>query len=148
MGRFLGLDVGSKRIGVAVSDSSAKIALGLTILHRTNQKSDISHLLSIIREREITDIVVGLPLNLKGEKGYIAQQVEKFIEKCQKKIDKKFVYWDERFSSAQIEKEMIFAGVRTKKRKEPLDEQAAQLILQGYLDFMNGSRVEHRPPVS
>jgi len=142
MPKLLGLDVGSKRIGVSISDSSLKVALGLTVIHRTHKRSDISKLIEIIDENDAVGIVVGLPLNLKGERGFIAQQVEQFVEHCKAKIPKRFVYWDERFTTLQIEKQMLSDGIKKNKaRNRTLDEQAAQLILQGYLDFKGGQNL-------
>lgn len=142
MPKLLGLDIGSKRIGVSVSDSSLKVALGLTVIHRTNRRSDISKIIEIIDGNDVMGIVVGLPLNLKGERGFIAQQVDQFVEHCKVKIPKRFVYWDERFTTLQIEKQMLSDGIKKNKaRNRTLDEQAAQLILQGYLDFKSGHNV-------
>lgn len=142
MAKLLGLDIGSKRIGVSISDSSFKVALGLMVIHRTNKRSDISKLIEIIDNNDVMGIVVGLPLNLKGERGFIAQQVEQFVDHCKAKIPKKFVYWDERFTTLQIEKQMLTDGIKKKKaRNRTLDEQAAQLILQGYLDFKGGQNL-------
>jgi len=128
--RILGLDVGSKRIGVAISDALGITAQGLDNIER----GDDAALAKVIKEREVKEIVVGLPLNMDGTEGERAQDANKFADEIREKYSLSVKMWDERLSTAFVERAMISGDLSRKKRKKLKDRAAAQAILQGYLD--------------
>jgi len=132
--RILGLDIGSKTIGVAVSDELCLIAQGVTTLKRKGLDHDISELRKLIEEREVTKIVVGLPKNMNNTLGPSAEMVLSFIEELNKHSAIPVITWDERLSTVAAEKVLLEADLSRKKRKRVIDKVAAMLILQGYLD--------------
>lgn len=132
--RILGLDVGSKTVGVAVSDELSLIAQGVTTLKRKGLRQDIKQLLNVIEEHEVKKIIVGLPKNMNGSLGPSAKMVLSLIEELRKSIDLPIVTWDERLSSVAAERALLEADMSRKKRKRVIDKVAALLILQGYLD--------------
>lgn len=132
--RILGLDIGSKTIGVAVSDELCLIAQGVTTLKRKGLDHDISELLKLIEEREVTKLVIGLPKNMNNTLGPSAEMVLSFIEEFNKQSALPVITWDERLSTVAAEKVLLEADMSRKKRKRVIDKVAAMLILQGYLD--------------
>ena len=135
--RILGLDVGDKNIGVAISDGLGWTAQGLPNIKVQSQGQVTTALGEIIKENQIIEVVVGMPLNMDGTSGKAAQKVANFIEDLEKQISIPVKAWDERLSSLQAEKIMIAADLSRKKRKKRVDRLAAQLILQSYLDAKN-----------
>ena len=133
MDRFMGLDVGDKTIGVAVSDLLMITAQGVTTIKRTNIKNDLNELKKIIDEYQVTKIVVGIPKMLDGTIGIQGQKVLEFIEKMKKKIDLPMELEDERFTTTISERMLIEADVKRKKRKEVIDKLAAVQILSSYM---------------
>ena len=133
MDRFMGLDVGDKTIGVAVSDLLMITAQGVTTIKRTSIKNDLNELKKIIDEYQVTKIVVGIPKMLDGTIGIQGQKVLEFIEKVKKKIDLPIELEDERFTTAISERMLIEADVKRKKRKEVIDKLAAVQILSSYM---------------
>ncbi len=132
--RILGLDVGSKTIGVAVSDELSLIAQGVTTLKRKGKRLDIKELLRMIEELKVEKVVVGLPKNMNGSLGPSAKMVLSLIEELKKFVDLPIITWDERLSTVAAQKALLEADVSRKKRKQVIDKVAALLILQGYLD--------------
>lgn len=132
--RKMALDVGDKTIGVAISDLMGWTAQGLETIRRTSNKADINRIIEIINEKEINEIVIGLPKNMNGTIGPQGEKVMKFIDKLNKKIDIKISLWDERLTTVAAEKMLISADVSRKKRKTVIDKVAAVYILQSYLD--------------
>jgi len=128
--RILALDLGSKRIGLAISDPLGITAQGLETIERT----DIEGLEKVIKEREITEIVIGLPLNMDGSEGERAKDAIEFSKELKEKFSIPVKMYDERLSSAYVEREMIKGDLSRSKRKRLSDRLAAQIILQGYLD--------------
>ena len=128
------MDIGSKTIGVAVSDELCIFAQGVTTLKRKGLDHDIGELRKLIEEREVTKIVVGLPKNMNNTLGPSAEMVLSFIEDLNKQIALPVITWDERLSTVAAEKALLEADMSRKKRKQVIDKVAAQLILQGYLD--------------
>mgnify|MGYP001816327144 FL=1 len=128
------MDIGSKTIGVAVSDELCLIAQGVTTLKRKGLDHDISELCKLIEEREVTKIVVGLPKNMNNSLGPSAEMVLSFIEELNKHSAIPVITWDERLSTVAAEKVLLEADMSRKKRKRVIDKVAAILILQGYLD--------------
>lgn len=137
MKRFLGLDVGDKTIGIAVSDLLGLTAQGLTTIKRKNKKKDLSDLISLIEEYNIGALIIGLPKNMDGSIGKQGESVKEFGEYLLKNINIEIIYWDERLSSKASEKILIEGNVSRKKRKTVIDKLAAVYILQGYLDYKN-----------
>jgi putative holliday junction resolvase len=132
--RSLGLDVGTKTIGVAVSDPMGWTAQGVTTIRRTNMVKDLAALKALIDETGACQFVVGLPKNMDGSLGSQAEYVEDFVAKLEAAIPLPVIYIDERLSSKQAKQSMIDSGMRRDKRKAMIDEQAAMVILQTYLD--------------
>ena len=133
MERLMGLDVGDKTIGVAVSDLLMITAQGVTTIKRTNIKNDINELKRIIDEYQVTKIVAGVPKMLDGSIGIQGDKVLKFLEKMKKHIDLPLELEDERFTTAISERMLIEADVKRKKRKEVIDKLAAVQILSSYM---------------
>jgi len=132
--RILGLDVGSKTIGVAVSDELNLIAQGVTTLKRKGLRLDIKDLLRMIEEFKVEKVVVGLPKNMNGSLGPSAKMVLSLVAELKKFVDLPIITWDERLSTVAAQKALLEADVSRKKRKLVIDKVAALLILQGYLD--------------
>ena len=138
--RLLGLDIGERRIGIAVSDELGMTAQGISTLYRGNPEEDIRRLAGIIREWSGEKIVVGLPRNMNGTYGPQSQKVKDFIEELKSEIPIETIYWDERLTSVAAERTLIEGNVSRKKRKTVIDKIAAVMILQGYLDRMSLKR--------
>ena len=136
--RIMGLDVGTKRIGVAVSDGTGTLAQGKRVVLRTSDAKALDEIGRMIEELGIATVVVGMPLNMNGTKGPSAGGAERFGSKLAEKAGVHVVYWDERLSTKEIEDMMIRSSVRRKDRRNIIDKMAAQLILQNYLDSKEG----------
>lgn len=137
MDRLMGLDVGDRTIGVAVSDLLMITAQGVTTIRRTNLKNDIAELKKIIDEYKVTKIVSGFPKMLDGTVGIQGEKVLEFLEKLKKHIDLPVELEDERFTTTISEKMLIEADVKRKKRKEVIDKLAAVQILTTYMQRTN-----------
>jgi putative Holliday junction resolvase len=133
--RILGLDMGSKTIGVAVSDEMGYTAQGVKTIRRTNEAEDIAALRALVEEYGATEIVVGLPRRMDGTLGEAAQGVLAFVELVKGAVKVEVTTWDERLSTVAASKMLIAADVSRKKRKQVIDKLAAVLILQSYLDY-------------
>ncbi|HSQ89493.1 Holliday junction resolvase RuvX [Romboutsia sp.] len=133
-GRIMGLDVGDKTIGVAVSDLMGLTAQGVKTVKRVGKKKDIEELKAIIAEKQVNKIVSGLPKNMNGTLGPQGEKVIKFCELLQEQTGIKIEYWDERLSTVAAERTLIQGNVRRENRKGVIDMVAAVIILQGYLD--------------
>jgi putative Holliday junction resolvase len=142
--RYLGLDVGDRRIGVAVSDETGTIATGLPTLRRVGPRKDVRAVAEIVREREIDEVVVGLPRRLDGGLGPQAQKVLAFMEDLRPAAKVPVVPWDERFTSVIAEQALVEADVSRQGRKGLVDKVAAILILQNYLDYRKLAEAEAR----
>ena len=132
--RIMGLDVGDKTIGVAVSDLMGLTAQGVKTVKRVGKKKDIEALKEIIKERQVNKIVSGLPKNMNGTLGPQGEKVIKFCELLEQETGIKIEYWDERLSTVAAERTLIQGNVRRENRKGVIDMVAAVIILQGYLD--------------
>ena len=133
-GRIMGLDVGDKTIGVAVSDLMGLTAQGVKTIKRVGKKKDIEALKEIIKERQVNKIVSGLPKNMNGTLGPQGEKVIKFCELLEEETGIKIEYWDERLSTVAAARTLIQGNVRRENRKGVIDMVAAVIILQGYLD--------------
>ncbi len=133
-GALIGLDLGTKTIGVAVSDPDRKVATGVTTIARTNFTADANKLLALAGERRAIAFVLGLPVNMDGSEGPRAQSTRAFARNFSKLTGLPIALWDERLSTAAVERELIAADVSRKKRAAVIDQHAAAFILQGALD--------------
>ena len=134
--KIIGLDVGKKTIGIAISDPISKIALTHKTVLRKKLNEDIQVLQKIINENNAVSLVIGLPLNKDGTKGPIAQSVITFSHILLKKIKLPILLWDERFSTIGILREMKLAGIKKKNIEKEIDSASATWILQSALDSM------------
>jgi len=140
MTRILGLDIGDKTVGVAVSDGLGLTAQGVTTIRRRSYEKDFSALRGIIDEYEAEAIVAGLPKSMDGTLGPQAEKVLAFVEKLKDNIPLPVHMFDERMTTALVNKMMIEGDVSRAKRREVVDMLAAQIILQGYLDRCRATR--------
>lgn len=133
-GRVLGIDYGSKRIGVAVSDPLNIIAQSIGVV--PNNDEIFEKLMQFVAEYEVFLIIVGMPYSLGGEKGAKAKEVENFVEKLKQKVNVEVTTIDERFTSVVAQRSMLMMGTSKKQRRQKgkVDEMASALILQSYLD--------------
>lgn len=135
MERILGLDVGDKTIGVAVSDSLGMIAQGVTTIRRTSIKNDMEELKNIVNEYNVSKVVVGLPKNMNNTIGPQGQKVLNFVEKMKKALNNiEIILEDERLTTVSAERMLIDGDVKREERKKVIDKVAATYILQTFLD--------------
>jgi putative Holliday junction resolvase len=133
-GALIGLDLGSKTIGVAASDPDRRLATGVTTLKRSTFAVDAAKLLALAAERRAIGIVLGLPINMDGSHGPRAQSTQAFARNLAKLTDLPIALWDERLSTAAVERDLIAADASRRKRANVIDQHAAAFILQGALD--------------
>jgi putative Holliday junction resolvase len=133
-GKLLGLDLGSKTIGVAVSDGMRYTATPLETIARTKFTADAARLLELVMENAAVAFVLGLPLNMDGSEGPRAQSTRAFARNLAQRTDLPIVFWDERLSTSAVTRMLIEADTRRDKRAEVVDKLAASYILQGFLD--------------
>ena len=134
VGRVLGLDVGSRRIGVAVSDPLGITAQGLETLQRRNKRQDLAALERVIREFGVREIVVGLPLRMSGAEGTQSEKMQGFAEELRKRFRLPVHLWDERLTSAEANRLLRETDLSIDKRAKAVDRMAAVLILQGWME--------------
>jgi putative Holliday junction resolvase len=134
--RIIGIDVGSKTLGLALSDTGRSIASALVTLRRTRLTDDLARLLDLAAHYGVGGFVVGLPLNLDGTTGPRVQATRAFVRSLAKVTPLPVAYWDERLSTAAAERALLEADLSRKRRAEVVDKVAATLILQGALDRM------------
>jgi putative holliday junction resolvase len=139
-GALLGLDVGTKTIGVATSDADRRLATGVETIARTSFTADAKRLLALSAERRCVGFVLGLPLNMDGSEGPRAQSTRAFARNLAKLTELPIALWDERLSTVAVERELISADVSRKKRAAVIDQHAAIFILQGALDRLAHSK--------
>ncbi len=132
--RILGIDYGSKRMGLAVSDPTRMIARSLVVITRTDLKRDLDRLVEVIEQQEASDIVIGMPVSKNGSLGEKAKEVIDFIDKMKKRIKIPIIQWDERFTTVISERLLIEADMSRARRKQVIDKVAASVMLQSYLD--------------
>jgi len=134
MPRILAIDVGTKTLGLAMSDETATVGLPLTTLRRAGLSRDVERLSDIVREREVAECVVGLPLNLDGSPGRLSEEAERVslavAEACGIPVHR----WDERMTTVAAERVLLQGDVSRRGRRKVIDKLAATLILQGFLD--------------
>ena len=132
-GRVLGLDLGQARIGVAISDPDRRVALPLGTV-RTGAPEDVKAIASIVREQEVEAVVVGHPLSMSGQSREAADHAERFAEALRGFLGLPVHLQDERLSTVQAERDLAARGLRGRERREVIDQTAATVILQAYLD--------------
>lgn len=136
--RIMGLDLGDKTIGVAISDAMKWTAQGLETIQRKQEKQDVQRLREIVSEHEVESIVLGLPVNMNGTMGPRSELVKNFAAVLEKQLKLPVYFWDERLSTVAAERTLLEADISRKKRKHVIDKLAAVIILQGYLDARQG----------
>ncbi|MDE7252738.1 MAG: Holliday junction resolvase RuvX [Acetatifactor sp.] len=135
--RIMGLDFGSKTVGVAVSDPLLLTAQGVEIIRRKEEnklRRTLARIEELIEEYEVEELVLGLPKHLNGSEGVRVELTEEFRDKLERRTGLPVVMWDERLTTVSADRTMMEAGIRREHRKEYVDKLAAVFILQGYLD--------------
>ena len=143
-GALIGLDLGTKTVGVAVSDPDRRLATGVETIARATFSADAKRILALCADRKAAGIVLGLPINMDGSEGPRAQSTRSFARNLARLTTLPIALWDERLSTAAVERELIAADASRAKRKAVIDQHAAAYILQGALDRL--SRLDESPP--
>lgn len=133
MPRWLGIDLGTRRIGIAISDSKETVATPYAVLHRTNDEQDVQAIAEIASSEGAKRVVLGLPLSLDGSRGDAALVSESFAAKL-KAAGVRVKLWDERLTTVEAEKKLLDRGMKGRQRRAIVDKIAAQVILQSFLD--------------
>lgn len=141
--RILGIDYGSKRLGLSLSDEDEILASPLAVHIRTKLAEDLSFLAHLTHDHKVGRIVLGLPLNMNGSQGEMARAVQEFADQLRRECNIPIILFDERLTTSEAERVLIQADISRKKRKNLRDGLAAVLILQGYLDSQR-SNIEHQ----
>ena len=131
------MDVGDKRIGMAISDAMGWTAQGIPTLERRGKQYDLEFINKVIDEYQPECIVIGLPKNMNGSIGPQGEKVKVFAENLKEHFQQEIIFWDERLTTVSAHKVMIQGDVSRKKRKQRVDQVAAVLILQNYLDYLS-----------
>lgn len=137
--RVLGLDVGSKRIGIAISDPLGITAQGLETLQRKNKRLDFEALAKLVRDHGVSEIVVGFPLRMSGEEGIQAEKMQRFAEELRERVGLPVHLWDERLTSAEANRLLRETEMSIKRRGQVVDQMAAVLILQSWMEHRSQS---------
>ncbi len=132
--RLIGVDLGTKTIGLALSDVERRIATPLETIRRTKFTADAARLVALANQFDVAALVIGLPLNMDGSEGARVQATRAFVRNLGALISRPFVYWDERLSTAAVTRSLIAQDASRAKRAEVVDRMAAAYILQGALD--------------
>ena len=147
MRRILGLDVGERRIGVALSDPLGLTAGPLTVLKRRTLEADLEELQRLVIRHDVGTIIVGLPLTMRGERGPQAQRVTAFGETVSKRLNVPVTFIDERLTTVQGERALLEMDTSRRRRKQVIDQVAAQLILQQFLETQRMKDAPHDDPL-
>ncbi len=134
MGRILGIDVGTRTLGLAVSDDGNTVALPLTVVRRAGLARDLAAVAEWLDGRDVTDVVIGMPLNLDGTPGKLAEEVRAVGRAVAERFGLALHEWDERMTTVAAERALLEADLSRRRRKQVVDKVAATLILQGFLD--------------
>ena len=138
--RILGLDIGQKTIGVAISDPLGFTAQGITTIRRKKKEEDINEIINLCKEYAVETIVVGLPKNMNGSIGFAGEKIMEFAELLKDSVECKIELWDERLTTVAAHRAMLEADLSRGKRKKIVDKIAATYILQGYLDRLSNMK--------
>lgn len=141
-GRVLALDLGKKRIGLAISDELGITAQGLDTLQRTNIRADLQALANIAQERAVTLFLMGNPLHMSGQESRQAQYTQDFAARLQEWTGLPVEFWDERWTSVQAERVLKESGISIEKRARAVDRLAAVILLESYLDARGWAQAE------
>ena len=144
-GALLGLDLGTKTIGIAASDPDRRLSAGVETISRKTFTVDATRLLSLAAERNAAGLVLGLPLNMDGSEGPRAQSTRAFARNLARLTELPIAFWDERLSTAAVERELIAVNASRAKRAAVIDQHAASFILQGALDYLRLAKEKARP---
>ena len=136
MPSLLGVDFGEKRVGVSLSDETMTIASAFKTLHFQGRKQILREIQAIVQEYQVHKIVVGFPLTLRGETGDAASKVQQHVDWFRAHSSLEWILWDERLTTQEAERMLIQADLSRARRKEVIDQIAAQRMLQSYLDFL------------
>jgi putative Holliday junction resolvase len=144
--RLIGIDLGSKTIGLALSDLERRIATPLETIKRTKFAKDAARLKELAEKFDVVALVIGLPLNMDGSEGPRVQSTKTFVRNFGALCDRPFIYWDERLSTAAVLRQLIDQDASRAKRAEVVDRMAAAYILQGALDRLRNITVSYQQP--
>ena len=145
--RIMGLDFGSRTVGVAISDSLLLTAQGVEIIRRKEEnklRQTLARIEELIVANEVEEIVLGLPKNMNDTEGVRVELTKEFKEKLERRTGLPVIFWDERLTTVAADKTMMEAGIRRENRKDYVDMIAATLILQGYLDRRNNEKKKEK----
>jgi putative Holliday junction resolvase len=137
MGHYVGIDVGENQIGLAISDTGKKIAFPLAVIKRVNKSYCFNKINKLLSDKDVDAFIVGLPVRSNGKYGKEVESIRNYVESLKNYFSYEVILWDERYTSVVAEKYLIQADMRRKERKEVIDEVAAQIILQSYLDYLH-----------
>lgn len=138
--RLIGIDPGTKTLGLALSDVLRTIATPLETIRRTKFKADADRLLALCAEHDVGALVIGLPINMDGSEGPRAQSARAFARNLSERSNLPILFWDERLSTAAVTRTLLDADASRRRRADVVDKMAAAYILQGLLDRLNGTR--------
>ena len=133
--RAMALDVGQRRIGIALSDPDGSLAYARGVIKRGKLNHDLDEIAAVVEEEEVEVVVVGLPRSLDGTLGPQAERVQRFADPLRQRLSVPVEFWDERLSTVAANRALEEAGVPARERRERIDAAAAALILQAYLDY-------------
>lgn len=142
--RLMGLDVGERTIGLAISDPSLSVASPLETIRRSKFAADAQRLIALAAERDVGGLVVGLPVDMHGGEGRRCQSVRQFAANLLEKLDLPLAFWDERLSTVAVTRAMLDADVSRARRGQAVDKAAAAYILQGLLDRLAAANADRR----
>lgn len=134
MGRILGIDVGTVRTGLALSDPLHMLATPHSVIDATKPSQALQSVIDLCKEQDVERIVLGWPLHMNGDPGQMTAAIQKFADQLSEQIDTPIVKWDERLTTVTAEQGLIASGAKRKRKKELVDQLAAQIMLQHYLD--------------
>ena len=143
--RVMGLDVGDKTIGIAISDSLLLTAQGKATVHRADGTAVIRHLRTLVEEYDVHRIIIGNPLHMDGKPSRQGAKIMKFGRQLEKELHLPVVYWDERLTSVAAEEHLEEMGLNWRERRKHVDKIAAMVILQSYLNSLASAGVENQP---
>jgi putative holliday junction resolvase len=143
--RVLGLDVGSKRIGIAISDPLGITAQGLETLQRQNKRVDFEKLVLLARTYEVGEVVVGFPLRMSGAEGIQAEKMHRFADELRERLQLPVHLWDERLTSAEANRLLRETEMSIKRRGQVVDQMAAVLILQSWMEHRSQAAARNQP---
>jgi putative Holliday junction resolvase len=144
MKRYLGIDYGEKRVGLAITDPTRIIAQSLTVIENRSTKYLISEIKKILQEREISKIIVGLPLTLQGRDSKKTTEVREFVQKLAREVEIDIIFEDERFTTKIVHSRLRELGKKPSRLREKVDQHAAETILQLYIDRENRKNIREK----